>query len=375
MRILCVITSILIVIFVTGCSKQEFPVAGSNNQDTNMTEEVDSKLSSEKLVVETNFCNRQNRNIFCFENIIFVGNKGYRYEDGKYSLSAEKLTDYFPEEDREQLSGLLENNVEGTILQSNNILIYEVKQAPGEYRITFVDFPTGEIKGSYILPAHMECVFEEKLYYMAERENAEGAKYYTLEYLDCNNLTSHVLYTSDKAFGQMMVRGDGAVAFATYEDGYYLIDAGGNIRLLHKAIEERYNYAKEIFELFDDTGLYFRIEYYNHAMELIKLSEDGSMYRIKSDALYNEQAVNGGMLIYEGNVAKLYPYQYETLEVDRLQFREEIVRDSPLNEYQIIDSLYQEEGYQLMDYVYQNDIVWWIWEKDDTMIITKTVVD
>lgn len=338
--------------FMTGCSRQD-------------------KVLSEKIKIKTNFCNTQNSTFFCFEDDIFVRNTGYQYRGGKFCLSEKKLTDYLPEEDRKELSALLENGVEGTVLQSDNILIYSRKQKSGEYKITCVEFPTGMVKGNYVLPSRVECVYEDKLYYMPERVNATGETYYTIEYLDCADSTNRVVYTSDDALGQMMIREDGSIAFATYEDGYFIVDREGNIEKLHEAIKERDRDAKELFERFDNTGLYFWIEYYNHATELIKITEDGSLSRIRSEALYNEVVIDDGIIFFEGCVAKLYPYQYETLLVDRLPSREERVWNSPLEEYQILDVSYQEEGYTLIDYVYRDNTIWWLCKKDDTIIVTK----
>ncbi len=347
-----------------------------NKTESGTTVETEDTVPLEKLDIATNYDNRQNSIVFCHGDTIFVGNIGYRYEDGKYYPNEEKLTDYMREADRERLADLLENNVVGEVLHNNDMIVYTIPQGSDKYLVVMVDFSTGEVKASRILPTYIECIYEEKLYYMPARKTEEGEICYTIEYLDCNDFTNHVVYTAEQPLGQMMVREDGAIAFATYEDGYYIIDADGNIRQLHGAIEGKYIYAKEIFQYFDGTGLCFCIEYDNHAMELLKLSEDSTLYRIRTNLAYNEIAVDEGMLVYEGNKATLYPHQYETLEIDRLSFREEVVWDSPLAEYDIIDASYLEEGYKVIHYYYQNNTVWWIWQNTDgTIIVTKTVID
>ncbi|MCM1233637.1 MAG: hypothetical protein NC489_26280 [Ruminococcus flavefaciens] len=351
-----------------------------NMQQEDRKPEEDSGISkgTERIEIATDcrisnfyYMNWQNSEILSFGDILFVRNTEYLFEDGEYYLSGKRLTDYLPEEDQEELLALIENHV-WRILQSDHTIIYSLDRGQGEYCVTLVDFPAKEVKCSRILPGEIQCVYDSKLYYISTNESDDGRTLHTIEYLDCNDFTSHAIYSTENVIGQMMVREDGAIAFAEDVGGYFVIDEEGNINRIHEAIPERLGFAKEQFYRFDDAGLWFWIEYYNHAMELIRLEENGELRRIKSNGASNELALKQGMLIYDGNEAKLYPYQYETMAVEGLTMRGEIIWDSFLQQYQIIDSTYLDSGYKLTDYYYQNQTIWWLWKnEEENLIVTK----
>lgn len=384
----CFSVCILGILFMTGCSNSEHLIINNKDQDalltvnlqqSNMETEdeydMDISVKSERLNTVTNHMNWQDNDILSFENILFLRNTEYKYEDGEYHRSGKKLTDYLPEEDQKKLLESITNNT-WRILQSNNAVIYSIYEAPEEYRVTFVDFPTGEILCSCILPAEIQCVYEKKIYYISTKEDRDGIKIYSIEYLNCDDQTSHVIYSTPNILGQMMVREDGDIAFAEYDGGYYIIDADGNLEQLHEPIKDRLSFAKEQFCMFDDTGLYFWIEYYNKAMELIHIDNDGTLYRLRSDFTQNEIVLNQGMLIYDKNEANLYPHQYETMDISDLPMREEINWPPPLKKYQIIDLVYINSGFSLINKYYYKNTIWWLWkDNDERLIITKSVLE
>lgn len=373
---------------MTGCSNSEHLIIKNENQDALFTEnlqqsksimeiedDMDISVKLERLNTVTNHMNWQDNDILSFENILFLRNTEYLYEDGEYHLSGKKLTDYLPEEDRNKLLALIENHT-WEILQSNNMVIYSIYQGLDEYRVTFVDFPTGEIICSCIIPAEIQCVYENKLYYISTNKDDNGQKLYTIEYLDCDDQTSHVVYSTPNIIGQMMVKEDGDIAFAEYDGGYYIIDADGNIKQLHETINERLSFAKEQFYMFDDTALYFWIEYYNKSMEMICIENDGTLYRLRSNFTHNEIVLKQGVIIQDKNEAELYPYQYETVDISDLQMREEIKWSPLLQKYQIIDLRYMDAGFKMIDYYYRDQTIWWLWKDDDErLIITKSVLE
>lgn len=363
--------AMLLILFMEGCSFSAPYTINDKDLLQYAKAEEDIYVGMEKMDFLTNYMNVQCNNIISFEDMVFIKNTGYQYINGEYHLSGKNLTDYLPEEDRAELLELIENHV-WRILQSKNTIIYTTNKLPEGYKVTLVDFPTGEIKGSSILPAEMQCVYEDKLYYIYSRKNNLGNEIYVIEYLDCNDFSKHEIYSNDSALGQMMVRSDGAIVFAVSDEGYYIIDAEGNLKLLHETIEDRLKHAKEQFYMFDSNGLLFWIEYYNHATEMLFLEENGLLHRLKINDMKNEIVFSGGILIHDGSEANLYPHQYETREVEDLSIEEEIIQTSPLRKFQIIDIKYTKSDFKLIDAYYQNQIIWWLWaDSNDKLIVTK----
>lgn len=328
-------------------------------------------LKSEKIMAQTNYMNRRDCNLLIFDDVIFLRNTEYRYKDGEYKLTGKKLTDYIPVEDRESMNDLFRDH-SAHVLQNKNCIIYSLyDKEVDEYRTVVIDFPTGKVRGSFILQEEICAVYDNRAYYKAMDEETG---YYSLEYLDCNDFTSHTLYSTENYLNSMMVRADGMIIFGEEGSGFFIIDTEGNVKKIHDAIPNRKLYAKEMFNRFDDSGLYLFIEYYT-GEENARLTENGELFRIRDNCTQNNLELPQGILVREGNRAALYECQKETCPVKDLRIRGEVVWTSPLQEYEIIEQKYLDAGYEMVFDYYQNDTVWWLWrDAKEQLIVTKTEI-
>lgn len=376
---------LLIILVLSSCGKYSAEISEFEQMDDTIyhemdnseteehdSEDMDDMIHSEKLILDTNYRISRYDTIFVFDDVIFIRNHGYQYIDGRYCSTGEKLTDYILLEDRDDISELLENGVISVAFQSGNLIICkEYLGIDRGYRITFIEFPNREIKGSYIIHGYMHTVYKEKVYYVAENKNELGETFYTMEYLDMNDFSTHVIYSSEKYISDIMAREDGAIAFLVYDEGCFIMDSDGNIQHLHEQNEISWHHP-EIIEKFDETGVFLWVEYYYNS-EWNRITMDGSMYRIRNRL--NDIVTDVGMVEVENYEAKLYPFEYETWTVDQMDESDLPARNAPLKEYQILDEAHQEQGYSLMDYICQDETIWWIWEYEDELFITKTELD
>ncbi len=379
---ICEIQCIFLMAFLVGCSSQENPTIESADDSDYITERLQEEyvseealvIKSEKLTFPTNYTIKGREGIYLIGDYLFYGNTGYEYKDGAYHLSEKKLTDYLPKEDQEVVASYLENGHYDIVWQSNQTIIYANKASAGEKQITVLEVPSGEIKGTFFVDGWLKGIYEEKLYYCTAQLDDAGQAYYAAEYIDCNDFSRHVVFCSaDNKVVQILVREDGAIAFLVANEGYYIADKEGNVRLLHENLEGRLWYALEMFHRFDYTGLYFWIEYDDYPMQYMNVTEDGKVYRIRQWQGDSYRFLNQGVLVYDGNKAYLYPNQYETAEAGKHWHHEDRVWEPLLAEYEILDDSYWEKGYRLDRYFYEDDIMWWFWKNNkDELIVTKT---